>query len=156
MSTISLARLSWHTPEHTPIVDNLTLSFGAVRTGLVGRNGTGKSTLLRLMSGALTPLAGDVIRPATVGLLQQNPDYNEGATIADLFGVTDQLAVLTKANRGEATEEELADADWTLVSRLQAALGKLGLNETPLTAMDRLSGGQRDPCRPCGADVCRT
>jgi ATPase subunit of ABC transporter with duplicated ATPase domains len=143
MSTISLAGLSWHTPDNTPIIDHLTLTFGPEKTGLVGRNGTGKSTLLRLMSGALAPSAGTVIRPALVGFLQQNQDHEEGTTIADLFGVSDQLVVLKRADDGEATEEELAQADWTLVPRLQAALGKLGLDHAPSTRLDRLSGGQR-------------
>jgi ATPase subunit of ABC transporter with duplicated ATPase domains len=143
MSTISLAGLSWHTPDNTPIIDNLTLTFGPEKTGLVGRNGTGKSTLLRLMSGALTPSAGIVTRPASVGLLQQNVDHDKSATIADLFGVTGQLAVLAKADRGEATPEDLALADWTLEPRLRTALDKMGLDHVPVTPLDRLSGGQR-------------
>ncbi|PUB16409.1 ABC-F family ATP-binding cassette domain-containing protein [Yoonia sediminilitoris] len=143
MSTISLAGLSWHTPENEPILANLTVTFGALRTGLVGRNGTGKSTLLRIITGELTPSAGTVTKPPSVGFLRQNPACDQDATIADLFGATQQLMILARAERGEANQDDFADADWTLEARLQVALSNMGLEHTPQTPLASLSGGQR-------------
>ena len=46
-ASITLSDLSWSTPDGRPVLSNLDLSFGSERSGLVGRNGVGKSTLLQ-------------------------------------------------------------------------------------------------------------
>ncbi|MBP0651143.1 ATP-binding cassette domain-containing protein, partial [Mycobacterium tuberculosis] len=84
------------------------------RVGLVGRNGVGKSTLVHLIAGELTPLAGSVAVTGRIGLLRQGEPAADGASIADLFGAGPALALLRAAERGAATAEELAAADWTL------------------------------------------
>src|SRR5690606_15596852 len=66
-----------------------------------------------------------------------------GETIADLFGVREGLVLLARAMSGEASVDELAEADWTLEARLEAALAQLGLPVTPDTLLSTLSGGQR-------------
>ena len=50
--------LAFHWPDGTTVFDGLSLTIGPGRTGLVGGNGTGKSTLLRLLAGQLRPSAG--------------------------------------------------------------------------------------------------
>ncbi|GGX41977.1 ABC transporter [Tateyamaria omphalii] len=143
MSPIVLAGLSWHTPDNTALFTDLNLTFGLGRTGLVGRNGTGKTTLLRLIAGELTPSSGTITKPPKIGVLHQNPEQRAGATLADLFGATDQLAILARAERGAATADDLADADWTIETRLEAALTGMGLDHPPDTRLSALSGGQR-------------
>lgn len=143
MSPIILAGLSWHTPDNTPLFTDLNLTFGLGRTGLVGRNGTGKTTLLRLIADELTPSAGTITKPPKIGFLRQNPEQRKGATLADLFGVADQLAIVARADKGEATADELVDADWTLEARLEAALASMGLDQPADTQLGELSGGQR-------------
>lgn len=64
-------------------------------------------------------------------------------SIADLFGVTDALGVLQRAEAGEATADELVSADWTLPARIAAALNRTGLDAEPQTLLASLSGGQR-------------
>ncbi|WP_179378891.1 ABC-F family ATP-binding cassette domain-containing protein [Jannaschia marina] len=142
MPSIVLSSLSWHTPDNTPLFSDLDLTFGPHRTGLVGRNGTGKTTLLRLIAGELAPRSGQITRPPTLGLLSQTPDARPDTTLADLFGVSEELARLARADRGEATEDDLARADWTLETRLAAALGAMGLDQPPETPLAALSGGQ--------------
>ncbi len=143
MQSVSIVGLSWHSPTNDPLFTDLSLTFGPRRTGLVGRNGTGKTTLLRLIAGELTPSAGRITAPPSIGFLRQNPERATGATIADLFGVAAPLALLARAERGDATAEDLAQADWTLEARLQGALGRLGLDQPPDTPLSTLSGGQR-------------
>ncbi len=144
MSSIILAGVSWHTPTATPLFADLDLTFGPRRTGLVGQNGAGKTTLLRMISGELTPASGTIHTPPRIGFLRQNPELTPRATLADLFQVNDQLAVLARAEAGLATAGDIAVADWTLESRLDAALSALGLGGVPLeTPLNLLSGGQR-------------
>jgi len=142
-ASITLAGLAWSTPDGRQLFSQLDLGFGAERAGLVGRNGVGKSTLLRLIAGELAPSAGTVVVSGTLGVLRQGIGANAGETVGDLFGVSAELALLGRAERGEATVDELASADWTLESRIAAALASLGLSTGPDTLLSQLSGGQR-------------
>lgn len=143
MTSVSIANLSWQTPSNHTLFDDLNLTLGPGRTGLVGRNGTGKSTLLRLIAGELSPSLGSITGPNSIGYLRQSADDVSTTTVADVFGVTDQLRILSRAERGEATADDLAVADWTLEARLEAALTSLGLDLSLDTQMCSLSGGQR-------------
>ena len=142
-ASITLFDLAWSAPDCPPLFSNLNLSFGPTRTGLVGRNGVGKTTLLKLIAGELPPRSGTVSVSGSVGVLRQTVQVRPDETIADLFGATAALAVLQRAERGEATIEELADADWTLETRIASALGRIKLDTGPETALGALSGGQR-------------
>ena len=141
--SVTLSALSWSTPDGRPVLSKLDLAFTAERAGLVGRNGVGKSTLLALIAGELSPRAGTVSATGTLGLLRQSMQAAPGETLAGLFGVHDALALVARIERGEADAEALADADWTLETRMAAALGRLGLDAAPQTRLATLSGGQR-------------
>ena len=143
MTSITLSGLSWTTPDGRPLFTGLDLSFGPERTGLVGRNGVGKSTLLKLIAGETSPRAGSVRVDGRIGRLAQLVQVDPQASIADLFGVADALALLRRAVAGTASAEELADVDWTLEDRLAAALAHTDLHADADTPLVRLSGGQR-------------
>lgn len=142
-ASIVLSGITWSTPDGRPLLSDLDLSFDARRTGLVGRNGVGKSTLLRLISRELSPQAGSVAVTGTIGVLRQALRVEPEQTVADLFGIEKGLALLHRAERGDASAEELERADWTLESRMAAALARLGLHVAPETRLATLSGGQR-------------
>ncbi len=142
-ASITVSRLGWSTPDGRPVLSNLDLSFGGERTGLVGRNGVGKSTLLKLIAGELLPNAGTLAMAGTLGVLRQAVQTDPGETVADLFGATAALEMLRRAESGDADAEDLAHADWTLEQRMAAALGRLGLDAGPGTRLATLSGGQR-------------
>ncbi|AEQ51879.1 ABC-F family ATP-binding cassette domain-containing protein [Pelagibacterium halotolerans] len=140
---ITLSALGFSTPDGTQLFSNLDLAFSRQRTGLVGRNGVGKSTLFRLVTGTLTPQSGSVTIDGTIGLLRQSLKPGPGETIADLFGATAQLTILARAASGTATADELADADWTIEARIDEALARFSLPATADTPLATLSGGQR-------------
>jgi ATPase subunit of ABC transporter with duplicated ATPase domains len=143
MPSVTLSNLSYSGPDGQTLFSHLDLSFGTGRTGLLGRNGVGKTTLLRLITGALTPAAGTVNVVGRIGMLRQEVQPRVGETIADLFGVREGLALLARAMAGEASADELAEADWTLEARLEEALAALALDVGPDTQLSTLSGGQR-------------
>lgn len=140
---ISLSGLFWSTPDGTPLFTNLNLTFGPERTGIVGRNGTGKSTLLRLISGEMRPTSGQVQLSGAMAIMRQDALEHPDDTIADLLGVRTELDLLDRAEAGLAVADELADADWTLPARIEAALLRCGLSAGPQTPLMMLSGGQR-------------
>ncbi|CAM5320063.1 ABC-F family ATP-binding cassette domain-containing protein [Mycolicibacterium aubagnense] len=142
-ASITLASLGWSTPDGTSLLSDINLSFGPERTGLVGRNGTGKTTLLRLITATLPPQAGTVRVHGTLGWMQQEIQACSGKNVDDLFGVSSALAVLDRAAAGKASTEELADADWTLPTRIETALLRCGLEIDPKIPLSTLSGGQR-------------
>jgi ATP-binding cassette ChvD family protein len=148
------------------VLDNVTLSFlHGAKIGVVGPNGTGKSTLFKIMAGLEHPSNGDAIRDpdATVGILLQEPPLTEGKTV--LENVEEAVAnVKGKLDRFNKISEDLAspDADydallaemgdlqtdldhanaWDLDSRLEQAMDALRC-PPPDELVDHLSGGER-------------
>jgi ATPase subunit of ABC transporter with duplicated ATPase domains len=140
---VTLDSLSFRAPDGRTLLDNLTLAFGAERTGLVGRNGVGKTTLLRLILGELAPLAGAVSVRGRIGVLRQALQPPPGATVAELMGVAEALRRLARIEAGAGTEADFADADWGLEARLAEALAGVGLaGLDPARPAATLSGGQ--------------
>lgn len=92
------------------------------KIGIVGINGTGKTTLLKIVAGLEEPDTGQIIKQNNlkIAYLQQNPDFPKGATVAEY------------ALSGEA------DINW----KVQSNLIELGVNE-PDSLLEHLSGGQR-------------
>src|SRR5437870_3675933 len=141
LDSISLA-----TPDGRPLFDGLTLAVGRERTGVVGRNGCGKSTLLRLIAGEIEPAGGSLQRIGSIGMLAQLTD--ERLTVDEALGVVGGLARLRRLERGQGSLEgsldDAAEADWTLETRIQAALTDAGLPSLPLhRPIVSLSGGER-------------
>jgi ATPase subunit of ABC transporter with duplicated ATPase domains len=114
------------------LLDDLSWSIGpGVRIGLVGVNGTGKTTLLRLLEGTLIPDAGRVRRGRTlrIGHLSQNIGELAGSQrVLDV--VEEQRRVTRLAGGGEASTSTL--------------LEDFGFTQDKLTTrLDDLSGGER-------------
>jgi ATPase subunit of ABC transporter with duplicated ATPase domains len=143
VSSIVLSRVSWAQPDGEVVLKDLDLVFGPERTGLIGRNGVGKSTVLNIIGGGLTPASGSVSVEGSVAMAAQTVQADLQATVADLFNLADALDVLRRAENGQASLGELERADWTLEDRIATALTRVGLN-TPLDmSLAHLSGGQR-------------
>ena len=142
-ASITLSDLSWSTPDGVRLFDTLNLTFGHERTGIVGRNGVGKTTLLRLIAGVLAPASGRVRVSGTCAMPRWKTTAQPGETIADLFAARSALALLDRAEAGRADAEALARADWTLPARIAAALIRCGIAADPGTPLTALSAGQR-------------
>jgi len=140
---LTLDSVSLVTPDGRQLFDGLTVALGRERIGVVGRNGSGKSTLLRLIAGEIEPAAGSIRRAGSLGMLAQLGD--EKLTVSQALGVANDLARLRRIECGEGSLDDANQADWTLPSRLSAALAETGLPATlPLNrAIASLSGGER-------------
>src|SRR3546814_2082814 len=83
---ITVSRLGWSTPDGRAALSNLDLRFAPERTGIVGRNGVGKSTPLRLLTGDLAPSTGSAAIEVRIAMLRQTVQVAPDEPIADLFG----------------------------------------------------------------------
>jgi ATPase subunit of ABC transporter with duplicated ATPase domains len=139
---LTLDSISLATPDGRPLFDRLTLALGRERTGIVGRNGCGKSTLLRAIAGEVEPVSGSVQRAGSIGVLAQSAD--DSLTVAEALGVAQDLARLRRLGSGDGSLDDAANADWTLQTRLEAALVETGLPALPPDRrLASLSGGER-------------
>jgi ATPase subunit of ABC transporter with duplicated ATPase domains len=142
-SFATLDGLGYKTPDGRSLFENLTLAFGGERTGLVGRNGVGKTTLLRLIAGELAPSAGSVTLRGRVGVLRQAAQPPPHATVADLLGIAGPLARLARIAAGQGSEHDFEDAEWELEAKVEAAMARVGLASlAPQRSAATLSGGQ--------------
>ena len=148
------------------ILDDVTLSFyPGAKIGVVGPNGMGKSTLLKVMAGLEEVSAGDArLTPGyTVGILQQEPPLDEEATVIENIRMA-FADVLAKVERFNAIGAEMADPDadfdalmeemgalqndidaangWDLDSQLSQAMDALQCPD-PDAPAKVLSGGER-------------
>ena len=148
------------------ILDDVTLSFyPGAKIGVVGPNGMGKSTLLKVMAGLEEVSAGDArLTPGyTVGILQQEPPLDEEATVIENIRMAFS-DVLAKVERFNAIGAEMADPDadfdalmeemgalqndidaangWDLDSQLSQAMDALQCPD-PDAPVKVLSGGER-------------
>jgi ATPase subunit of ABC transporter with duplicated ATPase domains len=143
MPSIQLKAVSLATPDGRDLLQNLDLTFGPHRTGLVGRNGTGKTTLLRAITGEQPPKSGSVFVDGRIGVLRQSVQATTD-TVAQALGAADPLDRLDRIEAGVAGPGDLEAADWSLTARISQSLAAVGL---PNLALDRLvatlSGGQR-------------
>src|SRR5690242_19177778 len=105
MPSIQLRNLSLQTPDGRDLFQNLDLSFGAERTGIVGRNGTGKTTLLRAIAGEIAPLSGSIAVEGRLGVLRQTVQADD-VSIAGALGVTAALDRLARIDAGTGSAED--------------------------------------------------
>jgi ATP-binding cassette subfamily F protein 3 len=150
---------------HVPLLDHVDLVVEpGSRIGLIGRNGAGKSSLLRLLAGSALPDDGRIWRQPglRIGVVAQEPELDSKqsvfeATVAGLGELSRVLADYHSAahqlqeeqadsanalERMQAAQELLERHDgWRVEHRVEAVLSRLGL--APDARIDTLSGGLR-------------
>ena len=142
---VSLNQLTYQFANGETLLDALNLSFDRLPTAIVGRNGVGKSLLLRLIAGDLQPSSGSISHTASVAYVPQDPQVQPGQSVAQVAGLAETLGALERLADGSASLEDLHRVDdrWDLAQRLRLALDEAGLEHVePQGPADVLSGGQ--------------
>lgn len=134
------------------------------KIGLIGVNGTGKSTFLKIIAGVESPDEGEIKKSSklVIEYLSQNPDYNEDNKVLEQVFKSDTkimnlireyentLEEIQKNPTDEKLQEELLKLNtqmdindaWSLESQVKTVLTKLGITQFD-KKMKELSGGQR-------------
>ncbi|MFL1469139.1 ABC-F family ATP-binding cassette domain-containing protein [Paraclostridium bifermentans] len=163
MNLITLENITKSYSEKV-LVNNISLGINdGEKIGLIGVNGTGKSTLLKIISGAEEPDSGTVTKPNKVRIeyLPQNPYYDENATVLEQVfkGTSNEMKILRdyqsildslSENFNENLNNDLIKLQekidalnlWDLESEAKSVLTKLGIVNFNQKIAE-LSGGQR-------------
>lgn len=143
--SLTLESVSYVLPDGSTLFSDLSLHIDQRRTGLVGRNGVGKSVLGRLLAGQLAPSAGRCRRTGSVHYLPQHVSALPGQRIADLAGVAPLLDALERIAGGSVApaDFERVSEQWTAHADFAAALEQQGLGgHDPQSPAAQLSGGE--------------
>ena len=132
----------------------LSFSLDASACALVGRNGSGKTRLLRLLAGSDEPASGHIERFATHACVAQQQDISANTTLAELLGYDAIFAARTRIDSGHYKPDDLdtLDGHWDLAERLSQAFIAASLPPfDPNKPAAELSGGERIRALLCGA-----
>lgn len=112
-----------------PLFENISAKFdGGNRYGLIGANGCGKSTLMKIISGELTPTAGNVsFAPGCkVGTLSQDQFAFDAYSVVDAVIMGDVELWQVKQERDRIySQTEMSEADGMRVAELEAAFAEM-------------------------------
>lgn len=164
MNLITLENISKSYSEKI-LVDNISLGINeGEKIGIIGVNGTGKSTFLKIIAGIEEPDSGTITKGNRVRIeyLSQNPNYDENATVIEQVfrGNSEEMSLLrnyeeileeiNKNPSDEALNNRLIQMQskidalnlWDLESEAKVVLTKLGISDFE-AKVSTLSGGQK-------------
>lgn len=129
-SILTLDSVSLALPDGRPLFSNLNETFDQRRTGLVGRNGVGKSLLGQILAGRREPSSGHCRRLGPVHLLDQQV-IARSATLADLAQVGPVIAALERIEQGSIKPQvfDTVGERWDIREQLQLQLEGHGLGQ---------------------------
>jgi ATPase subunit of ABC transporter with duplicated ATPase domains len=152
--SLTLQGVSHHLPDGSLLFSDLDERFDARHTGLVGRNGVGKSVLGRILAGVLEPSRGRCLRIGSVRHVAQQISIDSEQTVADLAGLRPLFEALHRIERGSTAQPDfdIVGDRWDIRQQLQQELAASGLAHLQLdTPANRLSGGEAMRVALCGA-----
>ncbi|HEY6957134.1 MAG TPA: ABC-F family ATP-binding cassette domain-containing protein [Flavisolibacter sp.] len=142
-----LQNVSYQHPNKEWLFSNINLAVNThEKIALVGNNGTGKSTLLRMIAGELAPAGGTITNDSKPYYIPQHFGQFNDLTIAQALRIEDKLTALHQVLKGDVSEAnlELLHDDWTIEERCATALQQWNLENLDLSQeMNTLSGGQK-------------
>ena len=142
---VTLEGVSYQLPDGNSLFSDLNLHLDQRHTGLVGRNGVGKSILARLIAGDISPTAGRCLRTGKVSYLAQHITHAPRQTVADLAGVRPIINALERIEQGSTAQADFdaVGEQWNIHQQLLDQLAHNNLKHlTPSTPTSRLSGGE--------------
>lgn len=155
--SLQVQGLSYIHPNKDILFQDISLSVSAGEScAIVGNNGIGKSTLLKIIAGKLSPAAGKIICENIIYMIPQHFGQYDSMTVAEALGVADKLKALAAIldGRGDEKDFELLNDDWDIQERLKESFAKWGIMHiSPDTMMGTLSGGEKTKVFLAGLNI---
>lgn len=142
-----LHEISYVLPDQEVLFQNISIYLNRrEKAGLIGDNGVGKSTLMKILAGAVPPASGTVSTAGIPYYIPQTLGQFDHLTIAEALGISKPLSALHRILAGEMTEKdlEILNEEWDLEERCREALEYWGIKDIALDRkMTGLSGGEK-------------
>ena len=155
--SLQVQGLSYIHPNKDILFQNISFSVSpGDKRAIIGNNGIGKSTLLKILAGRLAPSAGTVLCDDRLYLVPQHFGQYNDQTVAEALGLSEKLQALSAILDGRGTENDFAvlNDEWDLEEQISAAFTKWGIDYiTPDMSMDSLSGGEKTKVFLAGIEV---
>ncbi len=145
MPSLTFAHLTFAWPDGCAVFRDLTFALAPGLSGIVGRNGIGKTTLARLAAGDLVPGSGAVTRSDRFAYVPQNITLAVDEAVADVLGIGPTVRALRAIEAGSTNpvDYDAVGDDWLVEDRARAVLTSLGLGEIELDRrVGQVSGGE--------------
>lgn len=144
---LTIQNLSYTHPDKDLLFSNIHLTAnGGDKIALIGNNGVGKSTLLKIIAQELHPSTGHIAVEVNPYYIPQIFGQLNHLTIAQALRVDIKLKALKEILNGNTEEKNftLLNEDWTIEDRCKEALNYWGLSDLGLSEkLETLSGGQK-------------
>ena len=126
---LALEGASYVLPDGTTLFSDLSAQFDQRHTGLVGRNGAGKTVLARILAGQLQPSAGCCVRMGSVHYLAQQVTPAADSTVADIACLQGTLDALERIEAGgtDPVDFDTVNDRWDIRQRFKQELQRNGL-----------------------------
>jgi ATPase subunit of ABC transporter with duplicated ATPase domains len=145
--SIILKQISYIHPDRESLFQNISFSVSeGQKAALIGSNGTGKSTLLRIIAGDLHSACGEIICSESPYYVPQHFGQYDELTVAEALRIDQKIEALRHILAGNVSAEHFAllGDDWDIEERAMTALAKWNLNHIKLSQqMRELSGGEK-------------
>lgn len=144
---ILLQNISFGFPGGNLLFNHINFTIQShTKSALVGSNGMGKSTLLKIIAHEIQPLSGNINIQGEIFYVPQMFGNFNHLTISECLKIDQKLNALDKITNGEVDEKyfEILNDDWDIEERCQNTLQYWGLQDFDLNQkLEGLSGGQK-------------
>ncbi|MBV8253184.1 MAG: ABC-F family ATP-binding cassette domain-containing protein [Chitinophaga sp.] len=144
---LNAQNISFRQPDSTSIFENVSFSIDkGEKAAIVGKNGVGKSTLLKLIAGQLPEYQGSLLINGTLYYVPQHYGHFDQQTVAGALGIAHLTTAMAAIENGSVAQEDydIMENNWDIVARCEEAFAEWGLTGIRLDqSLQELSGGMK-------------
>ena len=154
--SLQVHNLSYMHPDRDVLFQNISFSVSSGdKCAIVGNNGIGKSTLLKIIAGTLTPSSRNISCESLYMIPQHFGQY-DGMSVAEILGVSEKLRAMSAILDGVGTEDDflVLNDEWDIQERITDAFSRWHIDYIePDRIMSTLSGGEKTRVFLAGLDI---
>lgn len=155
--SLQVQNLSYRHPNKDILFQNISFSISSGdKCAIVGNNGIGKSTLLKIVAGLIAPATGKVSCEDAPYMIPQHFGQFNNQTVGEALGVSAKIQAFSVILDGRGTEEDFTvlNDEWDIQERISEAFSRWDIDYiTPGMTLDSLSGGEKTKVFLAGLDI---